>query len=65
MGAIVASHIHVTPGDPRFVAQFVNGFSTSLRVAAGIAFAGALVAAVLIRRYRHFEAAELAVEAAA
>jgi EmrB/QacA subfamily drug resistance transporter len=65
MGAIVAAHIHVTPGDPGFVAEFMDGFSTSLRVAAGIAFAGALVAAVLIRRYRHFEVADLAAEAAA
>jgi EmrB/QacA subfamily drug resistance transporter len=65
MGAIVAAHIHVTPGDPGFVAEFMDGFSTALRVAAGIAFAGALVAAVLIRRYRHFEVADLAAEAAA
>ncbi|MEX2464259.1 MAG: MFS transporter, partial [Gaiellaceae bacterium] len=64
MGAIVAAHIHVIPGDPGFAAEFVDGFSTALRVAAGIAFAGALVAAVLIRRYRHFETAELVAEAA-
>jgi len=64
MGAIVASHIHVTPGDPGFVAEFMDGFSTSLQVAAAIAFAGALVAGVFIRKYRHFEAAELAAEAA-
>jgi hypothetical protein len=55
----------VGPGDPAFVDQFMDGFSTSLRVAAVIAFAGALAAAVLIRRYRHFEATELAAEAAA
>jgi hypothetical protein len=42
----------------------MDGFSTSLRVGAAIAFAGALIAAVLIRRYRHFEAAQLAAEAA-
>jgi len=64
MGAIVASQIHVAPGDPSFVTQFMDGFSTALRVAAAIAFAGALVAAVLIRRYRHFETAELVAEAA-
>ena len=64
MGAIVASQIHVGPRNPAFVDQFMDGFSTALRVAAVIAFAGAVVAAVLIRKYRHFEAAELAVEAA-
>jgi EmrB/QacA subfamily drug resistance transporter len=64
MGAIVASQITVGPRDPAFVDQFMDGFSTALRVAAVIAFAGAIVAAALIRNYRHFEAAELAAEAA-
>ncbi|MEX2103235.1 MAG: MFS transporter [Gaiellaceae bacterium] len=64
MGAIVASQIHVGPRNPAFVDQFMDGFSTALRVGAAIAFAGALVAAVLIRRYRHFEATELVAEAA-
>jgi EmrB/QacA subfamily drug resistance transporter len=65
MGAIVASQIHVGPRNPAFVDQFMDGFSTALLVGAVIAFAGALVAAVLIRRYRHVEIGELAVEAAA
>jgi EmrB/QacA subfamily drug resistance transporter len=64
MGAIVASQIHVTPGNPSFVAEFMSGFSTALQVAAAIAFAGAVAAAVLIRKYRHFESAQLAAEAA-
>jgi EmrB/QacA subfamily drug resistance transporter len=65
MGAIVASHIDVAPGNPLLVDQFLNGFSTALRVAAAIAFAGAVAAAVLIRRYRHLEPAQIAAEAAA
>lgn len=64
MGAIVASQIHVTPVHPSFISEFMDGFSTALRVAAAIAFAGGLVAAVLIRKYRHFEPAELVAEAA-
>jgi EmrB/QacA subfamily drug resistance transporter len=65
MGAIVASQIHVGPRNPAFVDQFMDGFSTALLVGAVIAFAGALIAAVLIRKYRHFEVADLAAEAAA
>ncbi len=34
---------------------FIDGFSTALVVAAGIAFAGALTAAALVRRIRHAE----------
>jgi EmrB/QacA subfamily drug resistance transporter len=64
MGAIVASHIHVVPGAPAFRDQFMDGFSVALRVAAGIALVGALAAAVLIRRYRHVEAAEVEAVAA-
>ena len=59
MGAIVASHIHVPPGTPGFPEQFMDGFSTALRVAAIIALTGAVAAATLIRRYRHVEAAEV------
>jgi EmrB/QacA subfamily drug resistance transporter len=59
MGAIVAAHIHVSPGTPGFPDQFMDGFSTALRVAAVIAMTGAIAAAALIRRYRHVEAAEV------
>jgi EmrB/QacA subfamily drug resistance transporter len=59
MGAIVASQIHVAPGAPAFRDQFMDGFSIALRVAAAIALVGALAAAVLIRKYRHVEAAEV------
>jgi EmrB/QacA subfamily drug resistance transporter len=64
MGAIVASQIDVARPGPQLQAQFMDGFSLALRVAAVIAFAGAVVAAAMIRKYRHMEAAEMA-EAAA
>ena len=59
MGAIVAAQIHTPPGSPGFPAQFMDGFSNALRVAAVIALTGAVAAAALIRRYRHVEAAEV------
>src|SRR5918999_115267 len=64
MGAIVASQIDGVPGAPAFRDQFMDGFSIALRVAAGIALVGALAAAVLIRKYRHVEAAEVEAVAA-
>jgi EmrB/QacA subfamily drug resistance transporter len=64
MGAIVASQIHVAPAAPAFREQFMDGFSAALRVAAVIALVGAVAAAVLIRRYRHVEAAEVEAVAA-
>jgi EmrB/QacA subfamily drug resistance transporter len=64
MGAIVASQIHVAPAAPAFRDQFMDGFSIALRVAAVIALVGALAAAVLIRKYRHVEAAEVEAVAA-
>jgi EmrB/QacA subfamily drug resistance transporter len=59
MGAIVASQIDLPPGAPGAQEQFMDGFSTALRVAALIALSGAVAAAVLIRKYRHVEAAEV------
>jgi EmrB/QacA subfamily drug resistance transporter len=64
MGAIVASQIDVAPGAPAFRDQFMDGFSIALRVAAAIALVGALAAAVLIRKYRHVEVAEVEAVAA-
>ena len=64
MGAIVAAQIDVVPGAPAFREQFMDGFSIALRVASAIALAGALAAAVLIRKYRHIEAAEVEAVAA-
>src|SRR6266536_2717010 len=48
MGAILGSYVSVKPVDPAYPGQFVNGFQAALHVAAGIAFAAALVALVLV-----------------
>jgi EmrB/QacA subfamily drug resistance transporter len=53
MGAILGSYIHVARTSPDFPGQFVDGFQAALRVAAGIAFAAAVVAYVLVRDTRH------------
>jgi EmrB/QacA subfamily drug resistance transporter len=53
MGAILGSYIHVGPTNPDFPGQFVDGFQAALHVAAGIAFAAAVVAYVLVRDTRH------------
>jgi MFS family permease len=53
MGAILGSYISVTPRNPGYPGQFVNGFQAALHVAAGIAFAAALVAVVTVRKVRH------------
>ena len=53
MGAILGSHVSVGPADPEFPGQFVNGFQAALHVAAGIAFAAAIVAVTTVRRQVH------------
>jgi len=56
MGAILGSYISVGPRSPLFPGQFVNGFQAALHVAAGIAFAAAIVAVTLVRKEeRHIE----------
>jgi EmrB/QacA subfamily drug resistance transporter len=62
MGAILGSYISVGATNPDFPAQFVDGFQASLRVAAGIAFAAAIVAWVLVRS--HAQRPALAAETA-
>jgi Major Facilitator Superfamily len=51
MGAIVAAEANGV----RTVQAFMNGFETSLLVASGIALAGAVVAAVLVRPHEREE----------
>jgi EmrB/QacA subfamily drug resistance transporter len=53
MGAIVASQVHVGPRNPAALPQFVNGLHDAMHVAAGIAFAAALIAVLTVRQYRH------------
>jgi EmrB/QacA subfamily drug resistance transporter len=63
MGAVVASQISVGPRNPAWAEQFVNGYHLGLYVAAAIAFSGAVVATVTIRKVRHVEPAEAAIAA--
>ena len=50
MGAIVAAAVTVPQHDPRYPLQYLHGFHDALRAGAAIALAGALLAAILIRR---------------
>jgi hypothetical protein len=52
MGALVASTVTVTPRDPRYVAQFVDGYHLAVHVGAAILIAGAVLAAITIRTAR-------------
>ncbi len=51
MGAILGSYVSVPQTSPDYPGQFVDGFQASLHVAAGIAFAAALVALWLVRTH--------------
>jgi len=65
MGAVVASRISVPRSDPAFAAQFVSGYHHGLYAAAGIAFVGALIAIVTVRKAaHHHEPVEVAAGAA-
>ena len=60
LGAIVAASLSLPATDPRAADQFVRGFQHALLAAAGIAFAGAIVAIATVRHHRPTEVAELA-----
>jgi len=60
MGAILASYVTVSPLSPEAPEQFVNGLHAALLVAAGITFAAAIVAVVLVRTKPAVEHAQLA-----
>jgi predicted MFS family arabinose efflux permease len=64
MGAVVASQVTVGPANPDFASQFVDGYHLGLYVAAAIAFTGAVVAVLTVRRYRQPETETLAEVAA-
>jgi hypothetical protein len=51
MGAILGSYVSVPITNPAYPGQFVEGFQAALHVAAGIAFAAALVALALVRQH--------------
>ncbi len=53
MGAILGSYVSAPPASPAYPTQFVDGFQAALHVAAGIAFAAAVVALATVRRQAH------------
>jgi EmrB/QacA subfamily drug resistance transporter len=59
MGAIVASYVDLNGGRPD-PSSFIDGFQAALRVSAGFALLGALIAFATIRKHRHLDAGELA-----
>jgi EmrB/QacA subfamily drug resistance transporter len=67
MGAIVATSVSVTPLDPRFAGQFVEGYHHALEFGAALLLAGAVVAVLTVRPVPRAEteaAAEAAVDVA-
>ena len=55
MGAIVTASVTVPRGDSRALVQFVDGIHQALYVAAGVAFAAAVIAVATVRKVRHAE----------
>jgi hypothetical protein len=53
MGALFATKVDVATTDPQYADQFVAGYHLALHVAAALAFAGAIVAVVTVRRIHH------------
>jgi hypothetical protein len=60
MGAILASYVTVAPRSVLGAQQFVDGLHASLLVAAGITFAAAVLAVVLVRTTPAVEQAHIA-----
>ncbi len=59
MGAIVASYAHAAPRSPEGKQQFLDGLHAALLVSAGIAFAAAVVAVLLVRLQPSVEKAHI------
>jgi EmrB/QacA subfamily drug resistance transporter len=57
MGALVATAVSVTPFNPAFPQQFVEGYHRALHVGAAITLVGAIVAVATVRKVRHAEPA--------
>jgi EmrB/QacA subfamily drug resistance transporter len=64
MGAIIANYATGVPGTPEALDGFVTGYQHALRVAAGIALVGAVVAVATVRKYRHADQSEPVFEGA-
>jgi hypothetical protein len=55
MGTVIAAQVTVSVLDPRYPAQFVDGWHNALYVGAAILAAGAVVAVLTIRTPRRVE----------
>jgi EmrB/QacA subfamily drug resistance transporter len=64
MGAIVASYVTASPGSPASAQQFVDGLHAALLVAAGLTFAAAAVAVLLVQSAKQQHQSADATEAA-
>jgi hypothetical protein len=65
MGAILATFVHAHAKGAQSAQDFVDGLHAALLASAGIAFAGAIVAVVMVRttaRQEHRAAVEVAAE---
>jgi EmrB/QacA subfamily drug resistance transporter len=56
MGALVATQVSVSPLDPRYGGQFVDGYHRAVHVGAAILLAGAVISVLTVRKIRHAEA---------
>jgi EmrB/QacA subfamily drug resistance transporter len=58
MGALVATQLSaISPADPRYAAQFVDGYHLAVHVGAALVLVGAVLSVVLVRQVRHPEPA--------
>ncbi|HKC22486.1 MAG TPA: MFS transporter, partial [Gaiellaceae bacterium] len=55
MGALVATAVSVSPFNPAFADQFVEGYHRALHVGAAITLAGAFIAVLTVKTIRHAE----------
>jgi MFS family permease len=55
MGALIATVVNVTPFNPAFPAQFVEGYHRALHLGAAFTLVGAIIAVVTVRNIRHAE----------
>jgi hypothetical protein len=55
MGALVATAVSVSPFNPAFPGQFVEGYHRALHVGAAITLVGAIIAVTTIRKISHAE----------
>jgi MFS family permease len=63
MGALVATTVSVSPLDPLWRGEFVDGYHRAVHVGAALVLLGAIISVVTVRQVRHEPAAEPAIGA--